>query len=119
MKKLITITFAVCLLAGCATRGDGYVPLVDMQGQSQDRFDTSLSQCQAYAKQRMGAAGGAVVGAVLGALIGAVLMPKGYQNYGAGQGAIAGGLGGAASTNDTQETIVKRCLAGRGFNVLN
>ena len=116
-----TATSLVCLfiLSGCATRGANYVPLVDMKGKDQQAFNTDVVECQSYAKQRIDAAQGAVAGAVVGALLGALIAPRGYRNNVAGQTAVAGAAGGAVGANDTQETITKRCLAGRGYNVLN
>lgn len=119
MKKLIATTLIAATLAGCATRGANYVPLVDTKGRDAATLDRDTAECQHFATQRADAATGAVVGAIFGALLGAALMPGGYRNYGARQGAIAGGLGGAFGANDSQETIIKRCLAGRGYNVLN
>jgi hypothetical protein len=37
----------------------------------------------------------------------------------AGAGAVIGGAGGAFSGNQAQEAVVKRCLGGRGYKVLN
>lgn len=120
MTKTIIGLLAVSLLAsGCATRGAGYVPLVDMKGKDQTQFNTDVTECQAYAKQRMDAAQGAMVGAVAAGLLGAFLAPRGYKNQVAGKAAGLGALGGAAEATGTQESITKQCLAGRGYNVLN
>lgn len=119
MRKVITTALAVVLLAGCATRGANYVPLVDMKNHDPAAFNQDISECQQYAKQRLDAAGGAVAGALIGALIGAALSPRGYRNEVAGYGATAGAISGGAQANETQEVIVKRCLMGRGYNVLS
>jgi uncharacterized protein YcfJ len=119
MKILITTALTVVLLGGCATRGANYVPLVDMKGRSPDMINQDIMECQQYAKQRLDAAGGAVAGAIIGALIGTALSPRGYRNEMAGYGATAGAISGGAQANETQEVIIKRCLAGRGYNVLN
>ena len=119
MKMTVSTILVLATLTGCATRGANYVPLVDMKGKEQQQFNTDVSECQVYAKQRMDAADGAVAGAVVGALLGALIAPRGYRNELAGRAAIAGAAGGAAGANETQETITKRCLAGRGYNVLN
>ena len=37
----------------------------------------------------------------------------------AGAGAVIGGAGGAFTGNQAQEGVVKRCLSGRGYKVLN
>ena len=89
------------------------------KGKDAALLNQDLAECQQFAKQRADAASGAVAGALVGALIGAVLAPRGYRNSTAGYGAGAGALGGGVSANQTQESIVKRCLAGRGYSVLN
>lgn len=119
MKRSAAAMVIVLMITGCATRGSNYAPLIDTQGHQQDQIAADTAACQAYATQRMDAASGAVAGAVIGALLGAVLMPRGYRNAGAGYGAAFGAASGAGAANDTQETIIKRCMAGRGYNVLN
>ena len=37
----------------------------------------------------------------------------------AGAGAVIGGAGGAYKGNESQEAVVKKCLVGRGYKVLN
>ncbi len=117
--KPLTITLLLLVLAGCATRGANYVPLVDMKNRHPAAFNQDVIECQQYAKQSLDAAGGAVAGAIIGALIGTALSPRGYRNEMAGYGATAGAISGGAQANETQEVIIKRCLAGRGYNVLN
>lgn len=121
MKSTVAALVAVSILAGCAglPRGAAYVPLVDMKGVDEAKYPADLGECQAYATQRMDAAQGAMAGAVMGAVIGAILAPKGYRNNVAGRGALLGGLAGGAGATETQEQIVKTCLVGRGYTVLN
>ena len=119
MKTLIAAAMAIALMVGCATRGANYVPLVDMKNRDPVMFNQDVTECQQYAKQRLDAAGGAVAGAIIGALIGTALSPRGYRNEMAGYGATAGAISGGAQANESQEVIIKRCLAGRGYNVLN
>jgi outer membrane lipoprotein SlyB len=117
--KLTTTMMAAMFLTACATTGSHYVPVVDMQGKDPERWSTDLAQCQQYATQRMEAAQGAVIGAALLAGLAAALAPGGYRNQAARQGAIIGGVAGAGNANETQQDIIKRCLWGRGYNVLN
>ena len=118
--KLIAVFLALGLsLQGCATRGAGYIPLVDTHGKSQSVLDNDIHECQQFAKQRADAATGAAAGAIAGALLGALLMPRGYRNEGASKLAVLGGVSGAGQATETQESIIRRCLAGRGYNVLN
>ncbi len=119
MKKCIAVALVVTILTGCATRGANYVPLVDMKIRDSAAFNQDVMECQQYAKQSLDAASGAVAGAIIGALIGTALSTRGYRNEAAGYGATVGAISGGVHANDTQESIVKRCLAGRGYNVLN
>lgn len=120
MKSQLTlISLTAFMLVGCATRGADYVPLVDTKGKDLKMLQQDTAECQQFATQRAGAGSGAVAGAVVGGLLLAALAPSGSRNLGARQGAIVGGATGAVHANDTQETIIKRCLSGRGYNVLN
>lgn len=123
MKKLITsVVMATVLVAasGCATRGAGFVPLVDTKGRDPVQLSIDIQECQSYARQTADAASGAVMGAIAGALLGAALSHKqSYQSSAISYGAGVGALSGAGSANESQETVIRRCLAGRSWNVLN
>lgn len=118
MRTIACLVIAT-LLAGCATRGANYAPLVDTKGKDQATYANDLSECQQFARQRADAAHGAVAGAVVAGLLGAFLAPRGYRNELAVRAAGIGALGGAAQAGDTQENIIRACLAGRGHSVLN
>lgn len=121
-KLLILSSLAVVVTVGCA--GASVRPIVDMKGVNEAAYEKDLSECQAYAQQQSGmgetAAKGAGAGAVVGGLLGLV---TGGNKTGivqaAGAGAVVGGAGGAFSGNQAQEGVVKRCLSGRGYKVLN
>lgn len=123
MSKLFTVSCITFVsLLGCA--GADVRPLVDMKGVNQSAYESDLKDCQAYAKDQSGmgetAAKGAGAGAVVGGLLGLV---TGGNKTGivqaAGAGAVIGGAGGAFTGNQAQEAVVKRCLSGRGYKVLN
>lgn len=115
---------AVLALQGCAGAGANYRPIVDMRGTNNVTFENDLRECQAYAHQTASAAenaaAGAVAGAVLGALIGmaAGAGSRTYQHT-AGVGAVAGAVGAGAQGETDQRNIIRRCMAGRGYNVLH
>jgi outer membrane lipoprotein SlyB len=120
--KKTTIMILALSLSACATppRGDSYYrPLIDLQGKDPARVALDIGECQDYARQTMDAASGAVAGAIAGALLGAMIAPRGYRNELAVRGIGAGAVAGAAKANDTQESIIKRCMVGRGYSVLN
>ena len=123
MNKLLALSSLVVMVTvGCA--GANVRPLVDMKGVNQATYESDLKDCQAYAQQQSGmgenAAKAAGAGAVVGGLLGLV---TGGNSTGivqaAGAGAVIGGAGGAFTGNQAQESVVKRCLSGRGYKVLN
>jgi outer membrane lipoprotein SlyB len=123
MKKIIAVT--VCLaLTACATRpsGENYQPIIDTKGVDTVRLESDLHECQAYARQVAGAAQQAAAGAVAGALLGAILAAAAGSRYSRNQhaavGAVAGMSSGAVAGERDQRDIIRRCMAGRGYNVL-
>lgn len=123
MNKLITLfSLVVAVTVGCA--GANVRPLVDMKGVNESAYENDLKDCQNYAQQQSGmgetAAKGAGAGAVVGGLLGLVTGGNGSGiAQAAGAGAVIGAAGGAFSGNQAQEAVVKRCLSGRGYKVLN
>ena len=81
-------------LAGAEVR-----PIVDMKGVNEAFYVKDLAECQEYAKEASGMGGTA--------------------SKGAGAGAVVGGAGDAYKGNESQEAVVKKCLVGRGYKVLN
>lgn len=122
MKAITTFVVITATLAGCAAPGPGpqdYRPIIDTQGLDHEKYSADLAECQQFARQSMDAATGAIAGALAGALLGAAIMPRGYRDEMARSGAILGGVSGGAQAFDSQTSIIKRCVAGRGYKVLN
>ena len=123
MKKLLALSsLVVAVTVGCA--GANVRPIVDMKGVNESTYEKDLSECQTYAQQQSGmgetAAKGAGAGAVVGGLLGLVTGGNGSGiAQAAGAGAVIGAAGGAFTGNQAQEAVVKRCLSGRGYKVLN
>jgi uncharacterized protein YcfJ len=120
-KLLLSVVCVSLTLQGCAIapRGAAYVPMVDMQGHTDESFRSDLYECQTYANKKASAGQAAIAGAIFGALLGAALGARGYRNETAAYGAAAGGGAMAERANETQEMVIKRCLAGRGYNILD
>lgn len=120
--KIVLIIAAAAALGACASNpnmGTSYRPVVDLQSRSPELYEKDLGECQALARQRDDAARNAMAGAIAGALLGAIIAPRDYRQNLANRGALLGGLGAAGQAVETQETIIKRCLSGRGYSVLN
>lgn len=125
MKPSTSIAFLciVSLLAGCAaTSGANYRPIIDAQGVDFNRYEHDLRECQSYATQTAGAGESAAAGALAGALLGGVLAAAAGKNYSrsstARVGAVTGAVGAGAEGETNQRNIIRRCLAGRGYRVL-
>ena len=133
MKTMLTI--ASVMVIGIQTAHANNV-VVDMsQGQDYNQYQMDLQQCEGLAvqnqpdaPQRESVAGTAVKGAAVGATAGAVSGRSGSKaaKKGAGVGVIAAASRNsrnrrAASANASAQTdqIVKNCMRGRGYNVLN
>jgi hypothetical protein len=123
--KSVFLTFVIALSqVGCANTGANYRPLIDTRGGAVDlnKYEVDLRECQQYATQVGGAADKAAAGAVVGALFGAVLAAAAGGNYDRGAtarvGAVTGMAGGAVQGDRDQKSVIQRCLAGRGYSVL-
>jgi hypothetical protein len=106
------------LLGGCA----GRAPIVDQKGVNQAAYQQDLAECQGYADQvALGqqAGAGALGGAAVGAAIGAIVGDSDTVERAAGTGAVVGGARGAAAGARERSQVVKNCLRGRGYRVLN
>ncbi|WP_444894200.1 glycine zipper family protein [Microbulbifer sp. TRSA001] len=131
MKTAISATAGIMmsLLYGCAAQpeqvpGAGGI-VIDTWGVNMNQYQADLAECKGIAystysdqgrRTAAGAAGGAVVGGALGALVG----DSGRAAVaGAGAGALVGGLSGAGSASSEATYIIKNCLVGRGYRVLN
>ena len=120
MKRLAFLIVIPTLFLGCRATDDR--PIVDMQGVSVAQYNTDLADCQAYAdgvQAGRQVARGAVGGAVIGGAVGAVVGNSDTAQRTAGAGAILGGARGARGALSERERVVRNCLIGRGYRVLN
>lgn len=121
--KAVAAALAAALLAGCATApgGANYAPMVDT-GHRIGVYEQDLAECQSYAQRVAGAGEGAAAGAVGGAivigLLSAVLGGGGHGRW-AAVGALSGAASGAAAGETNQRDVIRRCMANRGYSVLN
>ena len=125
MKKTAISILVLGMVVGCAGPGYGsaWQPVVDVRPAQQSQYPMDLATCQQYANQVMdaqqGAMAGAIGGAIFGALLGAAVGNRYTARRTAGVGALAGGVSAAAEAEGGQRGIIRRCLIGRGYSVLN
>lgn len=107
---------AAILLGACASHPD---PIIDSRGVNMAQYEQDLTECKAFADDisvTEGTAKGAAVGAVVGAAAGAI---GGDAGRGAGYGGISGGTQSGLKNQSEKDRVVKRCISGRGYRVLN
>lgn len=122
--KVIPLLIIGLLVAGCAgNRVFVNEPIIDRKDVDMTRYYADKAECEVYAKEvRTGekVTRGALGGAVVGGAIGAIVNRGGNSaESGAGVGAVTGGVRGAQEGVSEKERVVKQCLRGRGYKVLN
>jgi len=124
MKTVILAAAIVLLLPSCRQVDEitGNRPIVDTRGVDMEAYESDLEDCFGFADQveadnriLTGAATGAVVGGVIGAAAGNSETAK----RGAGVGTASGTLSGTGKVMAERQRVVRNCLAGRGYLVLN
>ncbi|WP_461481049.1 YMGG-like glycine zipper-containing protein [Porticoccus sp.] len=127
MKKGLLIGAVLLVLGGCTSpAGSPYGStggiIIDTKGVDMSHYHSDLAECQSYASQvpvaqrtATSTAGGAVLGGVVGAIVG----DSDTAKRGAGVGAVTGAVKGVSSGTREQQQVVRNCLRGRGYRVLN
>jgi outer membrane lipoprotein SlyB len=118
--KSWTIAIVVLLSIGACTTTDEII--IDKKGVNMSAYSQDLAECREYSSEvQTGekAARGAGSGAVVGGLVGAVVGGSDSAARGAGVGAVTGGARGVNEGEKDKVKVVKRCLRGRGYKVLN
>tara|TARA_A100001388_G_scaffold269620_1_gene246156 strand:- start:313 stop:687 length:375 start_codon:yes stop_codon:yes gene_type:complete len=124
MKKLF-LYLNLCFVIGCAQtdlsdRND--IAIIDTRGVDESVFKKDYSECSDFAKNidltertlKQGAVAGAT-GAAVGAIIGGEEAAKKIGGSAAVLNAVEANLDGRSE----QAKIIKNCLRGRGYKVLN
>lgn len=116
---LVALAAAAC---GSIEQITGREPIVDMQGVNVTAYQADLWECERYASQvrvgrqvAVGAAGGAVLGGAVGASVG----NSDTAREVAGAGAAVGAVSAAEHALHERGMVIRNCLSGRGYRVLN
>jgi uncharacterized protein YcfJ len=116
MKYLVPVFALLALTTACTTTDE---IIIDKKGVDMARYEQDLAECREYSKEVQTGkkvATGAASGAVVGGLIGAI---TGDAGKAAGVGAVGGGARGANEGAKDEVQVVKNCLRGRGYRILN
>lgn len=113
---LSTLSIFAVAATGCAAHPE---PIVDTKGVNPDVLAQDWDECEVYTDEIIvakGVAKGTAAGAAVGAVGGTI---NGDVNRGAANGALYGGTRSALDADRAKQRVFKRCLAGRGYRVLN
>ena len=119
MKYPLGLVALATLLVACTTTDE---IIIDEKGVNMASYEQDLAECKEYSSQvKKGekVAKGAGTGAVIGGAIGAITGNSSSAARGAGVGAVSGGAKGASQGEQDEVRVVKNCLRGRGYRVLN
>jgi len=111
--------FVFLLLSGCAAHPD---PIIDTKGEDPETLAQDWKECDAFSEEVQVAKGigkGAGTGAVVGAVAGAIGGNSEDVRESAGIGALYGGTRSGLDAAEEKQLVFKRCMAGRGYRVLN
>jgi len=107
------------LLSACTATNE---IIIDKKGVDTNRYYGDLKECRSYGaevKTTEKGTRGAISGAVVGGAVGAIVDGSEGAARGAGVGAVTGGAKGINEGEGEEVEVVKRCLRGRGYRVLN
>ena len=125
-KNLITALFLITL-SGCVANSSGSIfesskPIIDTKGVNMSQYDIDLEECSVFSEDistGKSIAKGAVTGAAVGAVIEAITDDIRSRRDAIEVGAVSGGAQSGIRAVREKEQILKRCLRGRGYKVLN
>lgn len=117
MKRICLVLLSVAL-TGCGA----WRPIIDPVAGSSANYEMDLAQCRQLASANNSTAANAAVSAAVGAGLMAAfsaILGGGHTSRWAGAGAVAGGAQGAGAGVQEQRVIIRNCMIGRGYRVLN
>ena len=127
--KHLAYLLCFCLVSGCiATQSDSIFntgsgkPIVDTKGVNMSQYELDLEECSTFSEDistGKSIAKGAVTGAAVGAVIEAITEDVRSRRDAIEVGAVSGGVQSGIRAVREKEQIVRRCLRGRGYKVLN
>ncbi len=122
--------YSTCLLgtllllsacAGNSQQASGGV-IIDTKGVDMQAYYQDLHECRNYASQVNTASkvtGKVISGAVIGGAIGAITGNSDTAKRAAGVGGLLGAVKGSGQAGREKQRVIRNCLAGRGYRVLN
>ena len=126
--KHLAYLLCFCLISGCIATSSGSIfnasgqPIIDTKGVNMSQYELDLEECSTFSEDistGKSIAKGAVTGAAVGAVIEAITDDERSWGDTFEVGAVSGGAQSGIRATRQKEQIVRRCLRGRGYKVLN
>lgn len=122
LKTISTLTALIgTLVINTSVQAEEFT--IDSKNADMSNYYHDLKECKAFAEKKSvagDAVGGAVTGALVTAAIGAAIGDNSdWATGGAKWGAIEGAAEGAWGGYEAKKSVVRNCLIGRGYKVLD
>jgi uncharacterized protein YcfJ len=121
MRTFLILAGLAIALSGCRSNPAEKV-IIDPKGTDPVQYRQDLAECDAVSQQAKpgrAAARGALSGAMIGGALGGVLGDSRTAGRMAGGGAVVGGASQAGAGMSERELVLRNCMTGRGYRVLN
>ena len=122
LTALLLITLSGCVANSSSSIFESSKPVIDTKGVNMSQYEIDLEECSTFSEDIStgksivkGAATGAAVGAVIEAITDDVRSRRDAIEV----GAVSGGAQSGVRAVREKQQILKRCLRGRGYKVLN
>ena len=119
MILAVALSGAALWLSGCAAHSD---PIIDTKGEDPELLAQDWAECEAFSHEvqvSKGVAKGTATGAAVGAVAGAIGGNSDDVRDSAAIGGLYGGTRSGLEADREKQAVFKRCMAGRGYRVLN
>ena len=120
--SLLIISISGCVANSSSSIFESSKPIIDTKGVDMSQYETDLEECSNFSEDistGKSIAQGAAAGAAVGAVIEAITDDARGRRDAIEVGAVSGGAKSGVRAVREKERILKRCLRGRGYKVLN
>jgi len=127
IRFFILFSLLILSISGCVGNSSSSIfesskPIIDTKGVDMSQYEADLEECSNFSEDistGKSIAKGAATGAAVGAVIEAITDDARGRRDAIEVGAVSGGAKSGIRAVREKEQILKRCLRGRGYKVLN
>lgn len=127
IRVLVLFCLVIISISGCVANSSSSIfesskPIIDTKGVDMTQYENDLEECSNFSEDistGKSIAKGAATGAAVGAVIEAITDDVRGRRDAIEVGAVSGGAKSGVRAVREKEQILKRCLRGRGYKVLN